>query len=229
MNIKENFITPDENTKVQNWQLPGIVGESINSGKNRVLNYVNLVKEEDELRAERELKIQEELQKGFQEGLVKGKDEAFNSEEQKYQDKIVELSALIKLFEEKLNDLSKQIENEMPEQVASVVLSIAKAIIRVEVQSNKEIILQTIKEALQALPRGMENIKCFINPQSMEVLNKIENPDLKEQLTKLELIADESLTPGGCLIKTMSSTLDATLETRTVEILTRAIDELKHN
>jgi flagellar assembly protein FliH len=229
MNAKEDAILANNNSNVQTWILPGITGNSINSKHNKSVNYVDPAKEEEERRAEIERKIQEELQKGFQEGLIKGQTEAFNTQEEKYQAKIKELAVIMSSFEEQLKNIKQQIEEELPFQVTNVVLSIAKAVIKVEVQTNKEIIVQTVKDAIVTLPKDLQNIKCMLNSKDIETLTEIENPELKEQLTKFELVADDNIMQGGCFIKTLSSTLDARLENRVLEILTRVADERKHN
>jgi len=224
MNTKEKIIDANEKADIQSWVLPGITGESINSKHNKLVQYVDAAQEE----AERERKIQEELQRGFQEGLVKGQVEGANAQDKIYQTKIKELVQIMSAFQQGFIGITNQLESELPFQVSNVVLSIAQAVIKAEVQTNKNLIVQTIKDALMALPKDLTNIKCILNPQDITTLKEIDNPELKEYLDKFELIADETISQGGCFIKTLSSTLDATLESRVLDIFTKITDEHKN-
>ena len=161
---------------------------------------------------------------GLKEGFEKGKYEAEKEAKEKLR-KIEEKhkNELKDLLDQTINRLNNVIDNisglrkeiisKADKDILELSILIAKKIIKTELSQNKEIILNNIREALKnALDRDRIVIK--VNPHDYEFLSGINN--LKELLDVKEVILkkDESISQGGCIVKTRYSEIDATIESQ---------------
>jgi flagellar assembly protein FliH len=109
---------------------------------------------------------------------------------------------------------------------AAVELSarIAEKILRHELSRQPELAVGIIQEALQ-LAAGQPQVKLRVHPADIEVLHEC-GRDAVSRLAAVgdaELVPDETITRGGCLIETRHGVIDARLETQleriTLELL----------
>jgi flagellar assembly protein FliH len=99
--------------------------------------------------------------------------------------------------------------------VTSLACSIAARIIRQELSTQPEITLQWVQEALQ-MCAGAAEITLRLHPSDFQTLgNQI------QQLTEVfhpsataKMVADPSLTPGGCRLETEFGSIDQQIETQ---------------
>ncbi|WP_417389223.1 FliH/SctL family protein [Gimesia sp.] len=94
-------------------------------------------------------------------------------------------------------------------------LVIAEKIVRHEIKTHPENVIPMMSEALK-LASGTQQIRFLLNPTDVVHLGK--NP--RSFITNLtgcqtcEIIEDESISPGGCIIETQHGTIDARIETQ---------------
>ncbi len=103
--------------------------------------------------------------------------------------------------------------------------SIAEKILRHELSKRPELAVEIIQEALQ-LAAGQPHLTLRLHPADIDVLQGC----AQEALARLaavgdaELVPDESIARGGCLIETRHGVIDARLETQ-LERITRELLE----
>ena len=191
----------------------------------------------------------EELQKqAYDEGFQQGKDEGYQTgfqqgQEDGRQQGIIkgqeEVSQTIKYFVQIMKFLAKPIEqvNEAVEQeLINLSMATAKQIIRREINVDPGQIIAVIKEALSALPPQSEKIKVYLHPSDAKIvrenLNRPADQNTPENLTTNQsdqdddnwsVIDEPNITRGGCRIKSESSQIDASVETRIAEIAARIL------
>ncbi|QDT27445.1 flagellar assembly protein H [Gimesia panareensis] len=96
-----------------------------------------------------------------------------------------------------------------------ICLGIAEKLIRHEINAKPESVRPMMSEALK-LASGAQQIRFRLNPIDVEHLGQ----NTKNFISNLtgcqdcEIIEDETISPGGCLIETQHGTIDATLETQ---------------
>ena len=97
-------------------------------------------------------------------------------------------------------------------------------IVNHEVSVNPRVITASLKKALSYV---IENslVKIHLNSIDFSKIKEasLENPDILEGFSQLELIEDQSVSVGGCLLETEFGEVDATIENRK-EKLFEAID-----
>jgi len=101
---------------------------------------------------------------------------------------------------------------------------IAKRLIRSELTRKPEIPLTLIREALQ-LAAGCGQVRLLLNPDDHRALGN-QVPLLVQEMSGLgetQIIADASVTPGGCRVETRFGSIDQTFEAQ----LARVEEELR--
>lgn len=100
--------------------------------------------------------------------------------------------------------------------IMEISLDIAKKIIKKEIQQDPSIILENIKEVLRGLSKEESKITLRINPSQVSLL-KMEVPSLMNDIgldAKIQIVPDETIMEGGCVITTVNGVIDAAIETQ---------------
>jgi len=96
-----------------------------------------------------------------------------------------------------------------------ICLSIAEKLVRHEINTKPESVRAMMSEALK-LASGTQQIRFHLNPIDVEHLGE-NTQNFIINLTgchNCEILEDESISPGGCLIETQHGTIDATIESQ---------------
>lgn len=152
-------------------------------------------------------KHEEEAKKrGFQEGL-----EQFNS-------------AVLKMDEE-----LKALRLNLQQLVLPIALKAAKRIVGKELEIFPETIVDIVIQAIQPISESRQ-VTIFVNKDDKENLDH-NKPKLKEILQQVETLAIQEkpdVQPGGCIIKTESGMINASIENQW-RALERAFERYKQN
>lgn len=153
--------------------------------------------------------------KGLKDGLTKGEKEGYQSAFQKARAEIEALQSRLRTIADRLFDpMSKQ--DEVVEQfVVDLALGIAKKLVCETISANPEALVNIVREALEALPKGAKNIRIYLNDDDLSLLEGLRNPMLSEW----NLVADAQLSSGSVRLETQESIVDYSLETRIQQYL----------
>ena len=112
-------------------------------------------------------------------------------------------------------------------ELLAISVDIAKKIIKKEIQQDPTIILENIVDLLKSLSKEETKVTLRVNPeQAMLVKQKIpEIVELAGSEAKVNIISDENVTFGGCMVTTTNGIIDATIETQ-MSIISEALKEL---
>ncbi|MFK7778865.1 MAG: FliH/SctL family protein [Gimesia sp.] len=164
-------------------------------------------------------------QEAFQSGKKQGYEEAQNELEALIQSRSEEISN--RTVEEKLGmvypAMQAAVEGLKQEKInwrriwdataLEVCLSVAEKIVRHELKSRPESVRAMMGEALK-LASGTQHLRFHMNPADVAQLGE----GTKAFITQLtgcqscEIIEDESISSGGCIVETQHGTIDATIE-----------------
>lgn len=118
-------------------------------------------------------------------------------------------------------------KNEMFEFIApnilEISLDIARKIIKKEISQNPDVILETILDVLKTISKEEPKVTLKVNPAQIEI-TKENILSLKDSIgldAKTNVIADDTIEIGGCIIQTSNGIVDATLDTQ-LEIIKEA-------
>lgn len=165
-------------------------------------------------------------QEAYNEGFAKGEREALELGKRMTEPLLTSLRKAVSELEEVKKEICFNAEKETVE----LALAIAKKIVSHEISTNKNLILNVVKEALKKV-EDHDKINIKINPLDYEACRNAEYEisDLIDNTQGITFEEDEKIGRGGCIIETNLGDIDARIEKQinVVEETLRA--ELKKN
>ena len=166
-----------------------------------------LPKERRDLPKADNLSYQKGFEEGKREGLILGRGE------------IAPLISKLKSTSQALLQAREETLNQVPQEVIEMALAIAKKVVRANVQVNKEIVTNMVREALRRTT-DKERVVIRINPKDMEEIkaHQGEYTSLVDGIKSLEIVDDRRVSLGGCVVETNSGNIVADLDAQLEEI-----------
>lgn len=148
----------------------------------------------EEVEQIREQARQEGYQAGYREGQAKARGEAER------------LNRAAGRLEESLT----RIDGDVAEELLALAIEVARQVVRREIRTDPQILLQVVREALAQLPH--QHVSIFLHPEDASLLRS----HLGDQLTHAghRIHEDMKLARGDCVLEAGGSHLDATVATR---------------
>ncbi len=118
------------------------------------------------------------------------------------------LEALLRQLQEPLADL----DEEVLQQLVAVVRAMTRKLVRREMRADPGQIIAVMREAIGALPSFARNIKVHLHPDDVQLVR--ETLAVPQDGAAWSLVEDPVLERGDCCVRTDTSRVDATLESR---------------
>lgn len=193
-----NLIT-ESITEVENWRLPVIGGRDRNKPPSK--------KEIEALR-----------QKAFQKGFTEGKRAGLEAGRGEIKQQVGYLQQIMHNLDAPLEGFDEQLSQE----VAELSISIARQIIRRELQQDPGQIIAIAREALVQLPSGAQKVKVTLHPEDAALLREF----LPEgEMHEYQMIESGTVKRGGCMVEADNSRVDATLEKQINSVISMLFGE----
>lgn len=160
-------------------------------------------------------KFQEEKKQTYQEGYKAGEKEGIKIGQE-------EVIPIKEKLDQIINSLSKEKEKilaDAEETIAKLSYEMAKRIIYGELRTDPSIIVRVVKEALQFVINNSKVI-LRVHTDDLKVIKEHEK-ELVTSVTDIEdveIVGDDRIQQGGCLIETNAGDIDARLETKLEEL-----------
>jgi flagellar assembly protein FliH len=173
---------------------------------------------ENEAKAKSDALVQEARNKAVE----AGREEGFKKGEE-------EVKRLIERIHSIVNaaiDNKKNIIENTEEQLVDLVLLIARKVVKVISESEKEVVTENVREALKKLGKETE-IAIKVNTKDLDLTtkNKRKFISMVESLEKVRVEEDDRITQGGCIIETSLGDIDARIQTQ-LQVIEEKIREL---
>lgn len=210
---------------VQPWQLPQVQGKHRVALVQREERAVEEVLSPDdlpfgdgkltlaELERIREEARQEGLEEGraegFEQGLAEGRAQGHSEGLQQGQQEIAEALQRLGSMMGELEAPLEQSTDELEACLLQLVLELSRAVTGHELGSRPELVQAAVAEALAQLPAESGAVRIHVNPENEMLLQP-----LVETHEHWSLVADATVTAGGCVLKTANSRVDQTVENR---------------
>jgi flagellar assembly protein FliH len=137
-----------------------------------------------------------------------------------------EIASRVSALERTLDALSRPFEMLEPrfhEEVVALVKSVARALVRRELQLDPTHVAGVVRECLAALPMAATDVVVRLHPEDAAVLRDCLASDDGDRAWRIE--ADPLLERGGCLVLTPESQVDGRLETRLGRVITALFED----
>lgn len=192
---------------VERWQVPAFTSQTDSSASS--LEHITVEK----LERIRNEAYKEAHKEGYAKGLVKGEQDGMN----KLQTALTTVDRLSKQLTQPFEDLEEEVEN----QISQLAISIAKQIIRREINANSGEVVAVVREALALLPVNSNSVNVHVHPDDYLVLNEVVQFNSRD--SKLQITEDVSLQRGDCKVFTEYSSIDASVQTRITAVISEMI------
>ena len=149
----------------------------------------------------------------FEEGYRKGLNQASNDIENFKKNIMSFMGATKEVFEYIAPD------------ILEISINIAKKIIKKEVETDPQVLIDTIIDVLKTVSKNEPKINIRVKPQNAQFI-KDALPTVTYQYgidAKINIIADPSIEEGGCVFQTNNGIVDASIDTQ-IEIIKKALE-----
>ena len=109
--------------------------------------------------------------------------------------------------------------------ILEISVDIAKTIIKKELESDPQVLINTIIDVLRSISKNEPKIVIRVRPQSVQFI-KDTIPNITYQYgidSKINIISDPSIEDGGCIFQTSNGIVDASIDTQ-LEIIKKALE-----
>jgi flagellar assembly protein FliH len=159
---------------------------------------------------------QESFRAGYADGVVQGRAQAHSEVQQQMADFLANQAQasgqrLAKLFESTQTQLDEA-QQVMAQGVLELSCELGRQVLRQELSVNPNVLLPVIREALDLLGAEHRSAVVRMNPVDLDVLEGLMATEFAGM--SLNLRADTTLEPGGCLVESAGMVVDATLQKR---------------
>lgn len=110
-----------------------------------------------------------------------------------------------------------ELESDGAEQVLTLSLTIARQVMRREIEVDRAAVMPALHEAVQAVIDQQAHPRVHLNPQDLAYLS--DSLDADGLLKGCRFIADPTIGRAGCRVETGHSDVDATIESRWNRVL----------
>ncbi len=155
-------------------------------------------------------------QEAYEKGFAQGQKDGMELGRQQYESMAAKLRELLRSLEA---EIERHVLN-LEKPLLSLVKMMAEKVIHREISLGPEVLKNCLQEALQYVVE-QSRVRLHLHPEDIEYMDEIVQELAKEfsRLKDFELVPDESLSRGGCLLETDFGLVDATYERKWREIL----------
>lgn len=159
------------------------------------------------------------LEAGEVEGIEQGKVKGYNENQYLLQEQVVRFIPLLEALGQPLEVLDEQVEKSL----VQLVILIAKHVIQKELQLAPENITEIVRATVKLLPVAQQKISLTLHPDDAALLREgllLQDDDIKWAINE-----SADITPGGVLVDTAISHIDASIENKLSEIINAILVE----
>ncbi len=150
-------------------------------------------------------------QEGFNLGLDEGRKKAFEESARHIEQNLAELSQTI----QSISNIKKEILNHNEAHMVQLLFHMASKLAQSHLEYDHAPIVDIIKQAV-SLAQGEESVTVHVSSRQIEFLENLKAQQKVELdfLDHVKLVANDDMTPGGCIVETNYGEVDASLEQR---------------
>ena len=159
------------------------------------------------------------FRRGYEAGKKAGYDAAFEEASRRHAEEQADLAGAIRTLISELEQRKRDLHIAAQNDVIRFAAKVAEKVTRHAASLNAEAASANLEAALE-LVESKTNLRVRINQRDLATMEAFA-ADLKkrfEEVHSIELIADEAVAPGGCIVITPETEVDATIDTQINEL-----------
>ena len=157
-------------------------------------------------------------QRGYEAGMAKAQAEM--------QPRIAELDTRIKKLDELLQFVARplqELDAEVEKTLLQLTLAVGKQLARRELRIDPAQVIAIIRESLQELPSSAREIRVVLHPEDAAIVRERLSAPVSERAWTI--VEDPTVSRGGCMVRTETSTIDARLDSRINAVIANALGD----
>ena len=149
------------------------------------------------------------------EGFEKGREEGFKSGKGEVERLVEQLHSMLDRIIEKRNDIIDETES----QLVNLVLMIAKKVIKVISENQKNVVINNVIQALRKL-KSRGEVLIRVNLEDVELTSEHVKDFMRmvENVRSVTVVEDSTVDKGGCIIESDFGDIDARISSQLSEI-----------
>ena len=200
----------------ERWEVPRVVSVSDVEAENT--NPLTV----EALEAVQQAAQEEGFKLGYDEGYQQGHEAGLKAGETDILQQAQQWKALI----DSLNNPLKSIDSIVEQDLLSMISLLVRQMVYHELEQKPEMVLTAVREALAVLPVSDRQLKVYLNPEDMEL---VKNGLKLDEDTGWQWYEDPLVSRGGAKLVTADTTIDATVETRLNNLISRLLSQDNHH
>ncbi len=166
--------------------------------------------------AEAREQAEEKIQEGYAEGMRRGQETG----DAKYAEAIAQSAQALQSAAEEMRAAREQFIESLEGQLVLLAQAMAERILRREARTDADLVRSTARAALEHLVER-ERVVIRLNPDDSRALHEKGVTLLNEfdAIKEFEVVADDAVGPGGCIVETESVEIDARLDTQLEQLV----------
>ncbi|WP_300493950.1 flagellar assembly protein FliH [uncultured Methylophaga sp.] len=200
----------------ERWEVPRVVSVSDVEAENT--NPLTV----EALEAVQQAAQEEGFKLGYDEGFQQGHEAGLKAGETDILQQAQQWKALI----DSLNNPLKSVDSIVEQDLLSMISLLVRQMVYHELEQKPEMVLTAVREALAVLPVNDRQLKVYLNPEDMEL---VKNGLKLDEDTGWQWYEDPLVSRGGAKLVTADTTIDATVETRLNNLISRLLSQENHH
>lgn len=171
---------------------------------------------------EADIDAERRLEEVYSEGLRRG----FEAGKAEYEAAVAESAQALRGAAEAMREARETFLASLEPQVLELVEAVTARILHHEASVNPAVVQETVRTALRSISER-EHLTVLLNPRDLRAIREqqIDCLDGLEGLGSVELVADESVGIGGCVVESDTVRVDARLEKQLERILGKLVGQ----
>lgn len=167
---------------------------------------------------------EEGLAKGLEEGQRQGYEHGLSEGLQEGREIIQQQTAAWQALNGSLQAPLTLVEEELEKELTQLSLSLARAVLRCEIQTNENVVFEALKSGLKVLPIRENQYQIQLHPEDITLVKQHFSEEEIQQHNWI-LVEAIHLERGGCEITTDSNAVDVSIERRVRDVLDKFLLE----
>lgn len=167
--------------------------------------------------------IREEAAEKVRQAYAEGQRRGEEAGKQEFAEHVASAETAVKQAAESVRQALEESSARVEERIVGLAESVVRRILKREAWFDRDAVRRTLEEAFSALT-DKEQVRIRLHPEDVAMLNEQSVGFLEqfEGIAQRELVADDAVDKGGCIVETDSQYVDATLDAQ----LERILDQL---
>lgn len=157
-------------------------------------------------------------QRGYEAGMAKA--------EAEMKPRFAELDARVKKLDTLLQFVARpltELDAEVEKTLLQLTLAVGKQLARRELTVDPAQVIAIIRESLQELPSTAREIRVLLHPEDAAIVRERLTTPVNERAWTI--VEDPTMSRGGCIVRTETSTIDARLDSRISAVIANALGD----